>query len=123
LTLYRKIKGDQLTQLASTMSSATPAQEYDSTVHRALDVYEDALHHCADVLLPTSSLQILLALKTSMALADLACFPVDALVVAKKALLRSEKFRAATDPELDDEEIEIMQVREKQQAATRNEPF
>jgi hypothetical protein len=116
-TMYRKIKGDQLCQLASTMTEATHPQEYDETVHRALDTYEEAINMCEDVLPPTDSLKVMLALKTSIALADLSCFPMDALVVAKKALLRSEKFRSQVEPELSGEEIEILQNLRDQVAA------
>ena len=92
------------------MTSSTAPASYDSTVHRALNTYESAITYCEDVLVPTDSLKVLLALKTSIALSDLGNFPVDAMVVAKKALLRAERFRSVSNEALTDEEIEMLQM-------------
>ena len=52
----------------------------------------------------------MLALKTSIALHDLCSFPMDALVIAKRTLLRSEKFQSQTDIDLTDEEVEVLHL-------------
>jgi hypothetical protein len=57
-TMYKKIKADQLCQLAGSMTGTSFGEDYDATVHRALDTYEEALGLCEDVLTPTHPLKV-----------------------------------------------------------------
>ena len=111
-TLYRKVKGDQLFNLAASMKLMPNVEDevYEANVHSALDAYEEAMDICEERLEPTNTLKVQLALKMSMALFDLSHFPVDAWVCGKKTLLRAEKYNAISSKALTAEETKVLQV-------------
>ncbi|GMH82472.1 hypothetical protein TrVE_jg604 [Triparma verrucosa] len=110
--VYRKIKGDQLCQLAGSMgeNAVGPViEDFEEVVNRGLDMYEEAMDMGENVLLPTNSLKVLLSLKMSIALHDLCGHSMDAWVCAKRTLLRAEKYQGLSAVPLEDGEIEMLQ--------------
>lgn len=77
---------------------------------KTLDLYEEAMDICDDVLVPTNELKIQLTLKMSMALHDLSSMPMNAWVCGKKVLLLAEKYNAISHEDLKHSQIEMLQV-------------
>ena len=132
LILYKKIKGDQLSQLAGSLDpskkdgpsgrdpdlffdneeddTAAGQDYYTQIVHNALDAYEEALALADEKLTPTDALKVQCALKASIALYDLTAMHFDALAVAKKCLLKAERYAAISNAGYTQEEIEVMTI-------------
>ncbi|GMI18538.1 hypothetical protein TrLO_g14891 [Triparma laevis f. longispina] len=110
--MYRKIKGDQMCQLAMSLGEnamGAVIEDFEEVVNKGLDMYEEAIDMGENVLLPTNSLKVLLTLKMSIALHDLCGHSLDAWVCAKRTLLRAEKYQGLSATALDESETEMLQ--------------